>query len=247
MNIENVLARIGIEGKLAKFYLAALALGEATVHEVAQKAGVTRTNAYDLLDGLLRAKLVSRLEKSGKYFVVAEDPKVLIRLTQDRLRDIELILPILRSTYNGSATKPRIHFYEGIEGIQNILSDTLECRDRSLSAVLTMMNLFGLPGREYMEKYIATRIAKGISLRVVRAPSEEARENIWATNAEEARELRYAPTGINFSMNLILYDDKVAIMSSIREDFGMIIESQEFHHLMDSLFTVLWHASSASE
>ena len=41
-------------------------------------------------------------------------------------------------------------------------------------------------------------------------------------------------------------DDKASIISSRREHFGMIIESQEFSDLMKNLFSVLWEARTPS-
>lgn len=46
-----------------------------------------------------------------------------------------------------------------------------------------------------------------------------------------------------FRMTGWTYDDKVSLISSRRENFGIIIQSEEFSDLMNTLFTVLWQAS----
>ncbi len=243
MTTEEALAQIGISGKRARFYLAALELGQAPVHLVAQKAGISRTTAYDVLARLAQDGLVTRVEKDGRYHVTAEDPKRLLSVLEDRRRTVESLVPELRSLYNFSALKPRIRFYEGAEGLKTVLYDTLECRSKQLLGILSMTDLLEVPGRVEMEEYIARRIARGIHLRVVRSRVKDAGEHVWPTSVEDLRELRYAPDGIVFTMTTWTYDEKVSIISSRREHFGMIIESQEFSHLMTNLFTVLWAVS----
>lgn len=244
IDLDEALAQIGISGKRARFYLAALELGQAPVHKVAEKAGISRTTAYDILARLTRDGLVSRLPKDGRYHIAVEDPTRLLGVLDDRRRMVETLLPELSSLYNRSAVKPRIRFYEGRDGINTVLYDTLECRSKQLSGVLSMRDLLEVPGKLEMEKYIAQRIARGIHLRVVRSREKEAGRALWPTRAADLRELRYAPAGAVFPMTIWTYDDKVSIISSRREHFGMILESPEFAAMMANLFAVLWSAST---
>ena len=52
MDIEKVLNELGIDGSRAHFYLAALELGDAPVTAIAAKAGIGRSNAYEVLNRL---------------------------------------------------------------------------------------------------------------------------------------------------------------------------------------------------
>jgi sugar-specific transcriptional regulator TrmB len=244
MSLEETLAQIGISGKRARFYLAALELGQAPVHEVAAKAGISRTTAYDVLARLTRDGLVSRVEKDGRYHIAAEDPARLLGVLEDRRRTVATIVPELRSLWSHSTVKPRVRYYEGGEGIKAVLHDTLECRQRRLHGILSMSDLMQVPGKVEMEEYIAERIARGIHLRVVRSREKEAGPDIWPTRPADLRELRYAPEGAVFTMTAWTYDDKVSIISSRREHFGMILESAEFAGLMSNLFAVRWNAST---
>ena len=244
MNLEEALGRIGIAGKRARFYLAALELGEAPVQKVAEKAGITRTTAYDLLGRLVREGLVSRVEKDGRTHITAEDPARLLGVLDDRRRTVEEMLPELRSLHSHSSVRPRIRFYEGRDGINTVLYDTLRCRSKRLEGILSMTDLFQVPGRPEMEQYVAARIAAGVRLRVVRSREKDVGPDVWRSGAEDLRELRYAPDGAVFTMTTWTYDDKVSIIASRREDFGMIVESEEFAEMMRHLFAALWLAST---
>jgi HTH-type transcriptional regulator, sugar sensing transcriptional regulator len=116
-NVEEALGRIGIGDKRARFYMAALELGEAPVQKVAERAGISRTTAYDVLTRLTRDGLVSRVEKDGRLHIAAEDPGRLLGVLEDRRRTVEEMLPELRSRYSRSAARPRIRYYEGRDGI----------------------------------------------------------------------------------------------------------------------------------
>jgi hypothetical protein len=91
---------------------------------------------------------------------------------------------------------------------------------------------------------VAARIAAGVQLRVVRSREKDVGPEVWPTRAEDLRELRYAPDGAVFTMTTWTYDDKVSIIASRREDFGMIIESAEFAEMQKHLFAALWLAST---
>lgn len=247
MNLEDALGRLGIGGKPARFYLAALEHGQRPVHEVAARAGISRTTAYDVLARLSAKGLVSRVEKDGRLYVAAEDPVRLLGLLEDRRRLVDELLPELRALHGRAGVKPRIRFYEGRDGISAVLYDTLACRSKQLYGILSMTDLFQVPGRAEMEQYVTRRIAGGFRLLVVRSREKDIDPDLWPTRPEDFRELRYAPDGIVFPMTAWTYDDKVSIISSRREHFGLIIESPEFSALMRNLFSALWAASTPAD
>lgn len=243
MGLVEKLQSFGLEGKKAEMYLAALELGTAKASEIAKKAKVERATIYDILNKLVRDGLVSFYEVRGVRYFRAEDPeKLLIRL-QERERLFERILPELRSVYNTLTAKPRIRFYEGVEGIKTVLQDTLSVRDKKLRGILSVVDLFTVPGKEFMDTYVAERIKLKIGLRVIRSEQKEVPE-YWPTDPRALRELRYAPKGMVFAMTTYVYDDKVALVSSQKENFGMIIESKEFSETFGHLFEALWRVSA---
>lgn len=246
MGLEEQLTRLGFDEKEARFYLAALELGQAPVRVVAEKAGISRTNAYDVLARLRQKGAVSQVERGAtrrrRFDVAAEEPGRLLRSLDEQRHVLESILPELRSIYNRSSVKPRVRFYEGLEGIRTVLYDTLTCRSKLLLGILSMRDLLDVPGRREMEEYIRARIRAGVFLRVLRSREKDV-GNIWPTSPAELRELRYTPPGLVFTMTTWIYDEKVAIISSRRENFGMTIESEEFAAMQANLFSVLWAAS----
>lgn len=244
MTLMKLLAQLGLSGKKGDFYLAALALGEASVTEVAQRAGIGRTTAYDILGSLVAEGLLNQIEKSNKTYVVAEDPIVLLRNAEQQKRLIEQVLPEVQAIFSHSIAKPRIRYYSGIDGIITVLNDSLGCHSRELCGILSMAELLSVPGREFMQEHIRRRIDAGIRLRVVRSATEEIERGIWPSSHDELRDVRFSPSPVPFTMTSYIYDDKVAYISSRRENFALLIQSTEFACLQKTLFDVMWAAGT---
>jgi len=246
MSIEQILAQIGLQETEAKFYLAALELGQASVRDVAAKAGISRTNAYDVFSRLLEQGLVTQVgEATNKSMLVAaEPPDQLIELLDARRRKLDVLLPELRSLHNRESGKPRVRFYQGLDGIKLVLNDTLTVRDKKLLGILSMRDLYEAPGRAWMDDLVRRRIEAGVFLRVIRSPMKDI-PNVWPQSAADLREVRFAPRDFVFTMTSYVCDNKVAIISSRRENFAMTIESEEFAGMQRNLFEVLWASCPA--
>lgn len=240
--VLNQLARLGLSGKRGRFYLAVLELGEAPVTAIAERAGISRTTAYDILEGLISEGLVSQVDKSGRLHVVAENPAVLRRNFEERRRLLDEVLPEIQAIYSHSQVKPKVRYYPGLEGIHTVLQDTLTCRSGVLRGILSMVELLNAPGEDYMRRYIEQRIKMGLKLRVVRHPSEEVHD-IWPDSPDQLREVRYSTISEPFTMTTYIYDNKVAYISSRRENFALLIDSAEFAGLQKTLFETLWSTS----
>ncbi len=243
MDIEKALMTLGLDPNQQRVYIAALELGQAPVTQVALKAGLGRTTAYAVLDRLAAEGMVRFVPDSSPRQVVAEDPGIMLRRLEDRRLILGEALPVLRSLYNASKAKPKINYFDGVDGIRTVLWDTLSCRSPELLGILAMNELIQTPGLEEFDLYIAERVRRALPLRVIRSTAHESGP-IWSSSASEYRELRYAPPHVDLGMTMYLYDDKIGLISTQRENFGMIIESKEFTLLQRALFESLWLQST---
>ncbi|MBI4092765.1 MAG: transcriptional regulator TrmB [Candidatus Kerfeldbacteria bacterium] len=239
MSIEKDLEQFGFDDKKAKVYLAALELGDAKAHDIALKTRLERPTTYEVLNKLVLDGLVSTYEKRGVRHYVAEDPEKIKKQLMSKQRTFDDLLPELRSVYNVLKAKPKIRYYEGVEGIKTVLDDTLNARDKKLRGILSVVDLFKIPGKTFMDDYVARRIEQKVALRVIRSRQKEVPE-YWPTSPQALRELRYTPAQMVFSMTTYVYNNKVGLISSLKENFGMIIESEEFHENMGHSFEALW-------
>lgn len=243
----NKLSAVGLDDKEIKFYLAALELGAAPVTAVANRAGVTRTNGYDLLQRLERRSLLAQVNGAdGVRQIVPSDPGVLIRDWERTRVMLDDLVPELRTLFNSSPRKPRVRFHEGVDGIQRAIWAHLECRSKLLLGILSMQELMEVPGPEWMDKFIAERVRRSIRLEVVRSQSRETK-TVWPGSVAEMRELRYAPSGVDLGMTVYISDDMVTYVSSKYENYALTIESHELASLQKALLRSLWAVSQPTE
>lgn len=242
MSIENVLHDLGLPGSKAAVYLAALQTGTARAEDIARKASLPRTTTHEILSSLVARGFVGMTTKGRTHWYTAERPTKLKTLLRERERKLDAILPELLSLYRTPGVRPRVLFYEGIDGVKAVFEDTLTVKEKYLRSILSIADLYKTPGRTYMDDYVRRRVESAIQLRVIRSVTREVGET-WPTRARELRELRYAPKNLTFPMTIFLYDSKVGIIGTEKENFGMIIESRDFYETQKNLFDTLWEVS----
>lgn len=246
MDLKNILTDLGLGKTKGEVYLAALGTGTATAQDIAKAAGLPRTTAHEVLTQLCTAGVVSYTTKGRTQLYSAESPQKLLHLLKQKEKNLEAALPDLLALYKTTGPRPRMRFYNGVEGIKTVLEDTLAVKNKILRGILSMSDLYQIPGKKFMDDYVARRIAAGIHLEVIRSAQKEIEET-WPSSHRELRELRYAAENLLFPMTMYLYNDKVAVIGTQRENFGMIIESAEMNLTLANLFGVLWEVSKVSK
>lgn len=242
MKMIKILEGVGLDKSKSPVYLASLQVGTGSAQEIAKKAGVPRTTAHEVLQHLVALGLVSFVTKGRVRTYTAEHPETLKKLLQEKERKLDTIMPELFSLVHAGGMRPRVRFYDGEAGVRAVFEDTLTTKDKKLYGILSMADLFQIPGKEFMDRYVERRVAAGIRLHVIRSEEKEVTET-WPTSTKEHREMHYAPKEMIFPMTMYLYDNKVGLIGTEKENFGMIIESLDFFRTQKNLFDVLWQVT----
>ncbi|WPB55571.1 MarR family winged helix-turn-helix transcriptional regulator [Xylophilus sp. GOD-11R] len=237
--MESALARLGIVGNLYKVYRAAIELGDVPVSKIIERTGLPKATVYGALDRLEHEGLVAESNGEGLRRVRANEPGVLLEHVEARKQMLTEVLPQLRAHYYRAQGKPNIRFYEGEEGVRTAYWESISGDAGELRAVFSMAELMEVPGLPVVDEYMAERVRRGKFMRVVRSRSHD-RAHIWQSSHAELRELRYAPAAIELSMTFVIYGSRVALMSSAKECYGLIIESEEYAQMMRAMYESLW-------
>ncbi len=247
--MQQIEQHLGLPAKESAVYVALLELGTSNVSTVASKAGLNRTTTYDILESLQMKGLVTANGDTKKKTYSAEHPTTLpgyylrrSRQFQRSAEDIEKLLPELLSLYNEKGRRPKIRFYEGTQGLESVYEDTLTAHE-PIRAYASVDNMHGaLP--KYFPEYYVRRTKKGIAIRAIVPATSEGLER-KSHDAAEMRESVMVPVEqFNFSPEINIYDDKVAIMS-LAEEFGVIIESKEIATAQKKIFELAWIGAQA--
>jgi HTH-type transcriptional regulator, sugar sensing transcriptional regulator len=248
MNIEEILKNVGFKDKKARAYQACLELGQANAQEIAKKADLERTSVYVILESLEKEGLLNTtVKKKTKYFIPAH-PHKLVEVLEEKMDLLEKYLPLFVSLYNSSNVRPKIRFYEDRESIKEILKDTLTCKEKKIRSVSSAKDLLELLGKDFMDHHIEKRVKAGIQTISLR-PREKEPEHWYlsAANKEVLRTVRFLPKNISFDVVCLIYDNKVALVSSKKESFGFTVESKEFSDFMKVVYDLIWQKSTSTK
>ncbi len=245
--ITTFLKSLELSDKEIMLYLAGLKLGSTRAALLSRKTGLTRQHTYDLLKSLEQKGFVSKMGKDYGQRFIMEDPKNLTNILERKKQKIEKlnenlgkIMPEFESFYNPKGIMPKIKFFEEIEGIKGIFEDMLNCSSKKHFYLGSFKELLEILGKDYLDNWIERRIRRKIFSMAVRIKEKEIQNELYTDEENFLREVRFAPNNINITQTVVMYDNKVAIISSKKECVGFLIESEEYFNTMKTLFDVLW-------
>lgn len=242
---ENQLTGAGLTDKQAKVYLACLELGKAKTPEIAMRSGIKRTTTYGILDELVSLGLVNSAIKGKLKYFSASAPRSIIDNLEERKKEIQSILPGLEEIYASYNIRPLVQFFEGKEGVKKIFEDTLGCHEKKLYQIVKVKDFVEFVGKDYSAEYIRKRSEKNITAYSLHPKSGDTYDTIYGTKSEKwKRDVRYLPPSMFYASIIMIYDHKVVMISTKKENFGFIIESKEFTNTLKSYFDFMWNVGS---
>ncbi len=252
MDLVKRVQKLGLNENEAKVYIATLELGEGTVQQISQRAGVKRITTHVIVEKLIAQKLLSEEVRGKRRVIVAEIPHKLLDVILDRkmiaehqLNEMMKLLPELESIYNVLSSKPRVFFYQGLEGIKKIYEDTLREGEEILA--FTGYGKLDPELKKWLHKYyIPLRVKKNVYAKVI-APSTKSAKSLKKLDKKHKREIVIVPEReFPFTIELNIYTNRVAIMSfTSKEMLGLIVESQEVANTFRLIFKLAWMAAKS--
>lgn len=242
--MHDHLTSLGLTTEEAKVYLALLELSSGPASVIANKAKVPRVNSYHLLQNLIHKGLVTSYVQKGIRRFSAEDPKILISQQQDRLAQAKKLVPQLHLLTHSLASKPKIHFFEGLEGIKSIYNEAAETKEELLG--YSDLKAFGKLFPDFLREYCARKVKNRVKTRIISPSSPDALRFL-----EDFYPKRYDPllieiffvnpTEFPFENDIIIFENKVAIVSLNSDELiGVTIESPVYARTEKAIFGLAW-------
>ncbi len=100
-------------------------------------------------------------------------------------------------------------------------------------------------GDAFIREFIRKRVARGIVSKVLHPKSGDlyTRERGMESPSLK-RHVRYLPPHVFYAAMIMIYDQKVAMISTKEENFGFIIESRQFSNTLSAYFDFMWGLGS---
>ena len=246
-NLIHTLTEIGFSASEANIYLAMLNIGSNPASVIAKKASINRCTCYTILDRLIKKGFIRGFIKNHvTYYNAVEPQSILDRLKtkhddlEDKISSLGTYVAQFELFKNENQGKPKVVFYEGAAGVKNIMEDTLTAKTfiRAYASLTELTNL--LPG--YFPNYYKRRAARNIALKAI-YPADELSWFHKLRDKDELRESRLIPKEFDFHLDILIYDNKVAI-TSLTEKFGVLIESRDMAEAQKKIFDFIWEGTS---
>lgn len=246
LQLIQTLTEIGLSAKEANIYLTLLTIGANPASIIAKIAELNRSNCYTILNGLIQKGFVYQTNKEHITYFIATDPNCILRQLYNKKIDIDDKINNITETITNLTTcqkdypnKPKVVFFDGASGIQNMLEETLTSKDgiRSYSCLkeLTIM----LP--DFFKTYFQRCIDKKIPIKAI-YPSNELTCVHKRTADNSYRDIILIPPEFDFHIDLSIYNNTVSI-TSLREKFGLLIISEEIADAQKHIFDLIWEGS----
>lgn len=247
MAIEQDLAKIGLNDKEARVYLAILELGSASVVAVSRKSGVKRTTVYEVVDSLLGKGLISQTVVGKRKRFLAESAEKFFQLKKTELDTLRGLLPTLEALRNVAIEKPALQFFQGKEQIMRVFEDfclnTDPVKDKLLAIETKASMVVEQLGIQFFIDLLAKKKARGLeSLTLDTLGAEEldafAKEYPWSVDHGITIRLLDDPES-KFNVSLYLYQNKIALIAA-DQLIALVIANQRLKESFEFLFHKLW-------
>src|SRR3989344_6686744 len=238
---KRALLDAGLTDKQVDVYVACLEAGPSKVPDIAKLAHLKRTTCYGIVDELVGMGLIQENFRGKRKLYKAQDPRTLLFLAEDKQKRLAAAMPELSELFVTHRVRPKVTFFEGREGVKKVYDDVLECKSKQLKQIVRVRQHNEAVGDAFIKEFIRKRIARGIVTRNLHPKSgdlysdERGRED-----PKLKRYVRYLPPNVFYAAIIMIYDNKVAMVSTKQENFGFIIESREFSNTLSAYFDFMW-------
>jgi sugar-specific transcriptional regulator TrmB len=243
----HLLEKLGMTPKEVRLYLKLLELGSSPAHPLAQRLDENRTTTYSLLQSMQEKGFITYLVKKNVKYFSAMNPSVLINHFFNDAQYLKKLLPELLALTSALPKKPKISFYEGVEGIKQIGEILLEVpgstRYSFMGAGSSDGTMHPEVKRYYEEDFVNRRIALGIHYKGIVTGKLPMATRYAHTDKAHLRELRYLdPKKFPITIHIDIFpNNKVALYSYSKNDqMGVIIEHEAFYTTMRTVFELAW-------
>src|SRR3989338_4129244 len=239
-NEAELIQALGLTEHEVAVYLAALELGEGNIQEISRKSGVKRTSIYNFIDTLKERQLLSEIKKGKRKLYSAVSPNHLVDEQRSKMASVERLIPQLLAIQNNVRNKPRVSFYEGVDGIKEIYRMTLRDKQTIYAWEDLDQAIDTLPP-QFVKNYTEERAAKKIPARCIDRDTPFAREWTAKNNERLARESRFIDSE-EFGTEINVFGNKVAFFRWDKENpFGVVIEDPGIATAVRVAWQELWN------
>ncbi len=235
--MEKVLEELGLNKNEARVYLALNELGTSTVHNIANKSGVHRTNVYDSLKKLISRGLVSFIVKQNVKYYETTPSDNLVNMLKIKETELLRILPQLQLREKMAQHEGQTFILKGIQAFLSAMNGLLESGET--------VKVYGAPPPESMRPHVGlfheNRIKKKIPIKVIYDFNDKSRIKFARTLT--LTEVRHCKNQFNSPVTNLVCGDLVLLALWTKSPYIIQINNKEIAEAYKNYFDMLWNIS----
>lgn len=243
------LRQAGLTPHQAALYEALLKGGAQTARKATLEAAVPRTLGYAVLEQLIELGLVKKDDSPVAKYAAAH-PNLLQERIESAAKSAERAalalksaLPDLASAFNLATGRPGVQFFEGAQGIKQVLDDSLTAKTEVCAYIDNESIAKYIP--EQNREYVAARKRLNIKRKNIATDTQENRFAIegFLPGLTEWRLVPWPATPINTIVQI--YDNKVSYFTLGSDHLiGVIITDPFIYEFHKRQFDYLWESKA---
>lgn len=252
--LQTFLQEQGLSPNEAKLYIAAYKLGSSPISVLAKHSDLNRTTAYGNVKNLVKRGLLTKHSRAHIEYFAATTPKVFEKYLEERKhrileqqQEIKKILSLFENIKSPYIIKPKVQFYEGIEGVKQIHELMIQEKKTIYSFLpidLVPKKLLKYVKNDFMKAKRTQKIFSHII-----APSGEETISLKKRDNKENRETYLiSPEKFPFESEITIFGDYVAMIGFESPDIiGVLIQSPSIARTMRLIFELCAQESLAQK
>ncbi|HLD56676.1 MAG TPA: helix-turn-helix domain-containing protein [archaeon] len=232
----KALEGIGLTKGEISVYLALLEIGACTAGDVIKKAGIQNSVFHFCINRLIEKGIASYVKKGKVRVYKAADPENFLSYLKDKEKEIEEILPELKSRQKTIKEKEDVEIFEGINGIISLLNFLIEGA-KSGDEFLFFPPYIEEKNEEiqkFYERYDWKRKKKGL---VVKGIAPNSLKDLFS----KRKYLKMKFTNFPIPENIGMCNDKMAMISWGEKPKGILIQSKQIVEKERKFFNKFWN------
>jgi sugar-specific transcriptional regulator TrmB len=250
--LKSYLKKIGLSTLEQDCYLALVKKSPQKASDLAKKFGEHKSTVLDALHNLTdKYGVIKRSKQKNTLLFLIEDIKALVNYL-DRQEDelsktkegLSGLIPELRGMQNYDVAKPKIYYFEGIEGIHKALEQVLEEADEYYGYGSVEDDKKYLPDvyPDYYERRVAKKILVKSILPALPLSIKEAIED----EVKRQRKTHLIPKEFYYPIQVNIYRGTV-VFFSYEEGFALMIKSKPIADCLKMIFEFAYQGASSSD
>jgi sugar-specific transcriptional regulator TrmB len=248
------LAKVGLSSRATIVYTALLELGSAFPSRIAEYVKMNRSTVYHLLTELTSYGLVSEFQHNRKLCYQIEKPAQLVAFAesqvidaQKRLESAERLFPEIEGMLSRLPQRPKIRYFEGVEGVTEVYKDHIQQRNYVMLAFGNAAEIQNFFSKRFLHGYVKRKAQLRITTRVIMPDSDRdvsynqavyrhVSPLYWPIIKHVSKEI------FPFQSEITMYGrDRVSLINFQEKSMvGIIIEDTTINNMMRMVFELAW-------